>query len=140
MKHAAKVDWWIGAAVVVGLVVPLLSAIRSGSVWMFGFAAAIWIVVFGFSYPQSYVTTDDALVIRAGFSKRTIPYSQITAIRPSSDSRSALALSLDRVQVEYVSGELLIAPRDQEAFFADLTSRAPQLSTVGQELVIRLSD
>lgn len=103
---------------------------------MYGVALAIWVVVFGFCFPQSYETTADALVIRAGLSKRTISYKSITAIRPSSDSRSALAMSLDRVQVEYASGGLLIAPKDQAAFFADLASRTPQLSKRGQDLVV----
>ncbi len=36
---------------------------------------------------------------------------------------------------ENASGELLIAPQDQTAFFADIESRAPQLSRQGPGLV-----
>ena len=114
-------------SVVFGLVAPIVMATISRSYWLYGMAIPIWVIVFGFCFPQSYETTADALVIRAGISKRTIPYSSITAIRPSSDSWSALALSLDRVQVEYASGGLLIAPKDQAAFLTDLASRALQL-------------
>jgi hypothetical protein len=49
-------------------------------------------------------------MIRAGFSNRKIPDANIVAVRPSSDSRSALAMSLDRVQIVYgPSSEILIA-------------------------------
>jgi hypothetical protein len=104
------------------------------------FAAAIGaaLLVFGCCYPQWYETTADALVIRAGFTTRRIPYVQITAVRPSSDSRSALALALDRVEIEYGSKELLIAPENREAFFSDIAARSPQLSKRGQNLVVSL--
>ena len=139
MRYKAKIDWWIGAAIITGMVVPFAIAITSHSSWHYGVGVVVWVIVFGFCYPQSYETTAVALIIRAGFSKWTIPYSQISAVRPSSDSRSALALSLDRVEIEYASGDLLIAPEDQAAFFADLASRASQLSRRGQDLVIALS-
>lgn len=54
------------------------------------------------------------LVIGAGILKRTIPYESITAVRHSSGSRCAFALSLDRVLIEYASGEQLIAPADEQ--------------------------
>jgi hypothetical protein len=104
-----------------------------------GFATAVWVFVFGFCYPQSYETTDTGLVIRAGLRTLTVAYSKITAVRPSTDNRSALALSLDRVEIEYLSGNLLIAPKDQAASFADLASRAPQLTERGLDLVISFS-
>ena len=139
MKYKAKIDWWIGASVVIGLVAPVAVAATEKAYWVYALAVVVWVLVFGFCFPQSYETTATALVIRAGLSKRTIPYSNITAIRHSSDSRSALALSLDRVQIEYASGEQLIAPKNQQAFWADLESRAPQLSRRGQDLVVKLA-
>ncbi len=138
MKYKSKIDWWIGLSILVGLVVPIIGAMTSRVQWTYAAPVAIWILVFGFCYPQSYETTPEALVIRAGLTKRTIPYSSITAVRPSSDTRSSQALSLDRVQIEYASGDLLISPDDQVAFFHDLAARAPQLSRRGQDLVITL--
>jgi hypothetical protein len=96
-------------------------------------------LVFGYCYPQWYETAADALVIRAGWTTRRIPYPAITAVRPSSDSRSSLAMSLDRVEIEYGTTALLIAPVDQEAFFADIAGMAPQLSRQGQGLVVPLA-
>ncbi len=139
-KYKAKVDWWIGASILIGMAVPFVVAATMHLPWMYAVGTGVLVLVFGFCYPQSYETTDAALVIRAGFSRRTIAYPEITAVRPSSDSRSALALSLDRVQIQYAAaGDLLIAPEDKAAFMADVASRAPHLSRHGQELVVSLN-
>ena len=137
MKYKAKIDWWIGAAILAGMIAPFVAAATSHSPWLYVAGAGAIVLVFGFCYPQSYETTAAALVIRAGLSKRTIPYSEITMVRPSSDSRSSLAMSLDRVQLQYgASGDLLISPHDKRAFMADVAARAPQLSRHGHELVV----
>ena len=136
MQFRSKVDWWIGAAIVAGMLIPLFA-----EHWPLNFliAVPIWVLVLGFCYPQTYQTADDALVIRAGFTTRRIPYASISAVRPSSDTRSALAMSLDRVQIVWgLSSEILIAPNDQELFFAEIVRHAPQLQKRGQELVIAL--
>jgi len=119
-----------------GIVAPSVGAVISSS--PVGYAASFFValLVFGCCYPQWYDTTADALVVRAGLTTRRIPYSTITAVRPSSDGRSSLAMSLDRVEIEYGSKRLLIAPRNQEAFFSDIAARAPQLSKQGQDLAI----
>jgi hypothetical protein len=134
MRHAAKVDWLIGMATLAGLVVPCVSAITTSTPW--GYAASIFVafLIFGFCYPQWYETTADALVIRAGLTTRRIPYSKITAARPSSSTRSSFAMSLDRVEIVYGAKKLLIAPKDQAAFFSDLAARAPQLYTQSQNI------
>jgi hypothetical protein len=97
------------------------------------------VLILGFLWPQSYETAPDALVVRAGLTTRRRPYASILAVRPSTDSRSALALSLDRVLIESSAGDLLIAPRDQAAFFAEMETRCPQLTRRGQELVVPLA-
>ncbi|HEY9139333.1 MAG TPA: PH domain-containing protein [Bryobacteraceae bacterium] len=134
MRHEAKVDWWIGVAILAGMVLPSISAITTSTPW--GYAASIFVafLVFGFCYPQWYETTADALVIRAGVTTRRIPYSTITAVRPSSSTQSSFAMSLDRVEIVYGSRKLLIAPKNQEAFFTDVAARAPQLYTQRQSI------
>lgn len=137
MKYKAKIDWWIGASIFIGMVVPFVVAATSHVLWWYGAGAGAIVLVLGFCYPQSYETTASALIIRAGLSKRVIPYSEITVLRPSSDSRSSLALSLDRVQLQYgASGDLLISAKDNRAFIADVAARAPQLSRQGHELIV----
>jgi hypothetical protein len=60
-------------------------------------------------------------------------------VRPSADSRGALALSPDRVLIRSSAGDLLIAPRDQADFFAEMEARCPQLTRRGLELVVPLA-
>ena len=136
MRYKAKIDWWIGATLVSGILVPGLAALVESTPWVCLVSASSAVAVFGFLCPQWYETAPDALVIRAGLTTRRIPYSEITAARPSSDNRSSLAMSLDRVEIEYGSKQLLIAPRDRQAFFRDLETRAPQLARRGQDLVL----
>lgn len=129
MRHKAKIDWWIAVALLGGILAPLLGR----AYWVSG---SILMVVLVLVFPQSYETTPDGLLIRAGLIRKTIPYASITAIGPCSDRRSSFALSLDRVKIQYGSGrEIRIAPADQDAFFRDMEMRAPQLVKRGFDLV-----
>ena len=136
MRYRGKVDWWIGLSVLIGLVVLLTAAISFTSTVAFAVFVADCALVFGFCFPQSYEVTQTELIVRSGLRRIHIPLSQITAVRPSSDSRSSLALSLDRVLIEYGSGSVLIAPENQNAFMTDILAHNPQLSKRGQDLVL----
>lgn len=124
---------------IAGLAFPLATAITVPSPHAYAASAITFALVFGFCYPQYYETTADCLLLRAGIRRIRIPYSHITAVRPSSDMRSSFAMSLDRVLVEYQHGWQLIAPKDKVRFFEDIQTRAPQLSRRGQDLVVALS-
>ena len=136
MRHEAKVDWWIGLAIVAAFVVPCASAIATSTPFGYPASGIVALLVLGFCWPQWYETAGDALVIRAGLTTRRIPYSTIIVVRPSSDTSSSIAMSLDRVEIEYGSKKILIAPKDQEAFVSDLAIRTPQLCRQGQSLTI----
>lgn len=136
MRYRCKIDWWIGVSFVSGLVIPLWFAVAENSLPHYAIFAGNCIVIFGFCFPQRYETTETHLVVRAGLRTIRIPYSEMTTVRPSSDSRSALALSLDRVLIEYQSSAVMIAPENQDAFLADVQARAPQLSKRGGDLVL----
>lgn len=136
MRHKAKIDWWLGAIIFLAPLVPIASFPKPPAI---AAAAASFIVIFGFLFPQSYETAETELIIRAGLRTIRIPYAAITAVKPTADSRSALAMSLDRVLVEYQSGQQLIAPKNQVDFFNDLQRRTPHLSRRGMELVIALN-
>jgi len=127
MRHRAKIDPLIGLGILAGIVVPAASAYQRSEPWGFGVSIFIALLVLGCSYPQWYETTGDALVVRAGALTYRVPYSAITSARPSSSRRSSFALSLDRVEIAYGAKSILIAPKDQQAFLADLATRAPQL-------------
>jgi len=127
MRHAAKIDFLIGCGILVGILFPALSAYQRSEPWALGVSIFIALLVLGCCYPQWYETTGDALVVRAGVIKYRVPYTEIQSARPSSCRRSSFALSLDRIEIAYGSKSILIAPKDQQAFLADLATRAPQL-------------
>ena len=88
-------------------------------------------------YPQSYETTPTGLLIHAGLTRRFVPYEAITFIGPSSDGRSSVALSMDRIKIQWgPSSDLLIAPADPDAFCADVAARAPHLCKRGPDLIL----
>ena len=130
MRHKSKIDWWIGLSLLLGLIAPLVGAVPGKLVILYGVSALVCVVVFGFCFPRSHETTPAELLIRAG-----IPNWKITAVRPSSDSRSSLAMSLDRIESEYAGSAVLIAPEDQSAFIADTLTRCTRPSKRGQDLV-----
>ena len=117
-----------------GIVAPSVGAVTSSTPWGYVTSGFVALLILGFCYPQWYETSADALVIRAGLTTRRIPYSAITAVRPSSSRRSSFAMSLDRVEIVYGAKRMLIAPKNQEAFFSDVAARAPQLYTQGQNV------
>ena len=139
MRYQAKVDWWIGVGVLVGMLAPIIVALTTRLLPMYGVFIGACVLFFGFCFPQSYETTRTELVIRAGIRKIRIPYAQIKTVSLSSDSGSSLALSLDRVLIEHQAGAVLIAPENRVAFIADVQAHAPQLSKRGLDLGISFS-
>jgi len=128
MLHNAKIDWWIAIAVTVGVMVPAWQ----GQYWA---AALPLLILLGCCAPQSYETTSEGLVIRAGLMRRFIPYRSITFIGPGSGPYS-LGLSLDQVKIRYGrASEIGIAPADPARFLADIESRAAHLCRRGRNLV-----
>jgi hypothetical protein len=130
MTHQAKIDWWIAAAIVLAISVLLLG----GNYWI---AGPVLLVLLLCAYPQSYVTAPAGLLIRGGLWRRLIPYQVITFVGPISDDRGNLVLSADRVRIQYgLASELLIAPADPHAFFADIAAHTPHLIKRGYKLVL----
>lgn len=139
MTYKGKVDWWIALAFLVGIAMPTFSALSLGRPILLAGPAVLVVLVVVCLYPQKYETSGDALRIRAGLITRTIPWSAITTMRPTTDAHSSLALSLDRVLIEYSGDSIMIAPDDQVRFFDDVASHCPQLSRRGMDLVVALN-
>ena len=117
-------------AILAGTLAPLLSHVY----WASGLVVGILLTSV---YPQFYQTTPTGLLIHSGLTRRFVPYEAITFIGPSSDGRSSVALSRDRVKIQWGPfSELLIAPANADAFFADIAARAPHLCKRGQDLIL----
>jgi len=120
MTHDAKYDWWIVAAIALDLFVLLIGH----DFWI---TIPVLLVLAICAYPQSYVTTASALLVRGGLARRSIPYGAITY--------AAQADSSGKVEIQYgLHSQLWIAPADPAAFIRDLAQRAPHLTRRGRRL------
>jgi len=127
MKHRSKVDVYILAAILLGILVFIL-----GDYWI---AGPVLLVLFLCAYPQSYETTADALVVRTALSRLVIPYRLISFVGPVTDDPDELRLAGGCIRVQYgPAGEVVISPADCEAFFRDMARRTPHLIKRGQRL------
>ena len=112
---------------VLALSVPLVVTVFTTPL-LYAAAALPWVIVFGLCYPQSYETRPEGLLMRAGLCSRLIPYESMISAAPSNDARSSMALSLDRVRIEYGDSRVVfLSPVEKAAFLADLAQRAPQI-------------
>src|ERR1039457_2846508 len=125
MKHRSKVEVWLFAAIL--YVVGVLAA--GGNFWIGG---PVLLVLLLIALPQEYVTAPEALRVRAGLTRWAIPYAAITFVGESSlgpvlGKRVAVRMGRD--------SEILLAPDDPGAFFADVARPAPHLMRRGAALV-----
>jgi hypothetical protein len=108
LTHKAKIDWWIAAAILLGIAAPL----AGGGLWM---TVPLFLAVGICGYPQYYRTTKTGLVVRAGLMCREIPYAAIRGVAPEGG----------RVRVEYgANAGLDLVPADSRAFVADVAAHA----------------
>jgi hypothetical protein len=84
----------------------------------------------------NYTLGRDRLMVRSGVFRWEVPYSAIDAVRPSRTLLSGPALSLDRLAITRNDTwlPLIISPRDQPQFLADLAERDPELMLVDGSL------
>jgi hypothetical protein len=92
----------------------------------------VLLVLLLIALPQEYVTAPEALRVRAGLTRWAIPYAAITFVGESSlgpvlGKRVAVRIGRD--------SEILLAPDDPGAFFADVAAHAPHLMRRGGALV-----
>ena len=131
MTHHSKVDVYILAAIVLAIVVFVL-----GDYWI---AGPILLILLLCAYPQSYETTPRGLVVRTALTRQLIPYETISYIGPAEEDRTTFSLAVftaDRILIQYgLASDLLIAPANQRAFFADMAKRTPHLIQRGQRLI-----
>jgi hypothetical protein len=86
-------------------------------------AVVVWVVLSTY-----YVFQSDALIAHSGPFSWRIPLKEISSVRESNSVRSGPALSLDRLEIAYHRGRvLLISPADKPGFLAALHRLAPHL-------------
>ena len=111
----------------------VLAPLATRTYWASGFVLGIVLITV---LPQSYETTKRGLLIRAGLTRRLVPYAAITFAGPAAQGAPSMALSSQPVKVQWgLASELVLAPSDPAVFLADLAAHAPHLTRRGAELV-----
>ena len=90
----------------------------------------ITVVVVWVTLATYYEFEGEALVAHSGPFFWRIPLKEISSVRESNSVRSGPALSMDRLEITYRGGRvLLISPEDRLGFLAALHRRAPRLTS-----------
>ena len=84
-----------------------------------------------------YSLSEDELFVKNGFSTQSIPLKDIIYIIPTNSMLSAPALSLDRIEIRYEGGSIVISPKDREGFYHAIQQRVPALKTDGDDGLIK---
>jgi hypothetical protein len=131
----SKVD---GKLTAVGLAIPgvavlafALSPKSSMSVlWLpLALTALVAILVLWVMLWTYYEFQGEVLVAHSGPFSWRVPLQDIIAVRESNSARSGPALSMDRLEINFGAGRvLLISPADKPGFLAALHRRAPRLA------------
>jgi hypothetical protein len=132
-KFSSKVDRKLG---VIGLAMPCVAliAIRGSAgrpvllplalVTALVAGVVVWIVLSTY-----YEIAADLLIAHSGPFSWRIPLAQISRVRESHSVRSGPALSMDRLEIAWGEGKvLLISPKEKASFLAALRAHAPQLA------------
>lgn len=128
MKFKSKVDAWL-AILLWGAVLSCFFPLFLTFDWvmlftglaMAGLVGALWVGTY-------YLVEGDTLVISGGIVKRRIPIAQITTLRKTRNPLSSPALSMNRIEVSYGIGHMvLISPKEQQAFIDMLLAQNPTI-------------
>ena len=142
----SKIDLWL-AFLILGsslllILVPVWEWIYNDSsirrilfISLLTIPGAILLLVIFFNIKYSF--SEDELFVKNGFSTQSIPLKDITHIIPTNSMLSAPALSLDRIEIKYKGGSIVISPKDKEGFYRAIQERVPALETDGDDGLIK---
>ena len=142
----SKIDFWL-ALLMLGfssllILVPVWEWMYNNSsikriifISLFTIPTALLLLVLFFNI--KYTLTADTLLVKNGFSTQSILLKDITNITPTSSTLSAPALSLDRVEIRYEGGSIVISPKDKDRFYHAIQERVPELKTDGNDGLIK---
>ena len=143
---ASKIDLWL-AFLILGfslllILVPVGEWIYNNSsikrtifISLFTMPGAILLLLIFFNV--KYSLSDDELFVKNGFSTQRIPLKDIIYIIPTNSMLSAPALSLERIEIRYEGGSIVISPKDKDGFYRAIQERVPALETDGDDGLIR---
>lgn len=134
-RYPSKIDTWLLGLLLVIPAVEIAVVITSAisRVWP---ATAIGLIAFLFIvclyalcvWPMRYGIGAEFLVIRFGLCRSRVRIADIREVYRTSNPLSSPALSLDRLWIQHGDRwyhAVMISPRDQPGFLADLAARVP---------------
>ena len=142
----SKIDFWL-AFLILGsslllVLVPVWEWMYNNSsikriifISLFTIPTALLLLVLFFNI--KYTLTADTLLVKNGFSTQSISLKDITHITPTNSTLSAPALSLDRIEIIYKGGSIVISPKDKDGFYHAIQERVPALKTDGNDGLIK---
>lgn len=124
--YRSKVDWWLGLILVGsvgGMIWDALEPIVKGRGvdWTITIGMAITLLIILPLFSIKYVLHEDHLFVSCGFyMKARIPYNTICGMKETRNPLSSMAMSLDRIQIDYVENGvhrmILISPMRKKEF------------------------
>ena len=142
----SKIDFWL-AFLILGsslllVLVPVWEWMYNNSsikriifISLFTIPGAILLLLMFFSV--NYSLSNDELLVSYGFSTQSISLEDIAQITPTSSTLSAPALSLDRIEIRYEGGSIVISPKDKDRFYHAIQERVPALKNDGNDGLIK---
>ena len=142
----SKIDFWL-AFLILGsslllVLVPVWEWMYNNSsvkriifISLFTIPTALLLLVLFFNI--KYTLTADTLLVKNGFSTQSISLEDITHITPTNSTLSAPALSLDRIEIIYKGGSIVISPKDKDGFYHAIQERVPALKNDGNDGLIK---
>lgn len=124
--YRSKVDWWLGLLLggtvgymVVLAVTPVVNG--EGVQWTITISSLFMLLIILPLFAVKYVLYSDHLFVSCGiYGKIRIPYNAITSMKETHNPLSSAALSLDRIQIDYVENGyhqmVLISPVRKKEF------------------------
>ena len=142
----SKIDFWL-AFLILGsslllILVPVWEWVYNDSsirrilfISLFTMPGAILLLLIFFNV--KYSLSDDELFVKNGFSTQRIPLKDIIYIIPTNSMLSAPALSLERIEIRYEGGSIVISPKDKDGFYHAIQERVPALKNDGNDGLIK---
>ena len=130
MIRPSKIDIWIALLLVAGPLILINLGIylhktgeEQNSLICISAGMLIGVVTWILAFPCQYTLEDKSLLAQAGILKWRIPYAEIQTVELSNSILSGPALSLQRIEVRYDRGRILISPNERDLFLKELRKK-----------------
>jgi len=130
MIRPSKIDIWIALLLVAGPLILVNLGIylhkteeEQNSLICISAGMLIGVVTWILAFPCQYTLEDKSLLAQSGILKWRIPYAEIQTVELSNSILSGPALSLQRIEVRYDQGRILISPNERDLFLKELRKK-----------------